>query len=93
MYFENLVALYIAVEKQCTQEMAFKYLDRFAEGNLTGKPVFRWSDGDIKDIKKFRQEGLNCSEIAEIYFTKKQAIYAALRKKIKKSCRSSQIKN
>lgn len=92
MYFENLVALYIAVEKQCTQEMAFQYLDKFAEGIIDKKPRFKYSDEDIQDINKFKQQGLSCEEIAKIYFTTTNSIYGALQR-YKKSCRSSQIKN
>lgn len=44
--FENLLALLIAVEKKCTQEVAFKYLDQYMQtkNNCKKKLNFKWTD-------------------------------------------------
>lgn len=87
MCFENLVALYIAIEKQCPQETAFKYLNRLLDGNPkkhNNKPQFIWTSEDIEDIKKFRKQGLTYKEIAKIYFTTDQTIYCVLKRNKKK---------
>lgn len=93
MYFENLVALHIAIEKQCTPEIAFKYLDRFEKNIIEGKPNFKWSIADFKDINALMQQGLNCGEIAEIYFTSKNVINGVLRKYKKRAAATAQFKN
>lgn len=96
MCFENLVALHIAIEQQCPQETAFKYLDRILNGNPKGysnKPQFAWTTEDIKDIKRFRKQGLTYKEIADIYFTTDQAIYRVLKRDKKRAAGAAKIKN
>jgi len=88
MYFENLVALHIAIEKQCPQETAFKYLDRLLDGKSrkhNNKPKFIWTSDDIEDIKRFRKQGLTYKGIAKIYFTTDDTIFQVLRRNKKKS--------
>ncbi|WP_373899310.1 hypothetical protein ACER0A_002065 [Haloimpatiens sp. FM7315] len=80
IYFENLMALYIAIEKQCMQEEAFKYLDKYAEGENPKNLSFKWEKEDLEDIQKFRQRGLKCKEIAKIYFKSVYSIYGALKR-------------
>ncbi|WP_052447234.1 hypothetical protein [Clostridium polynesiense] len=68
MYFENLMALWIAVDKKCTPEVAFKWLDRYTGNEEFQKnPQFRWTVEDAKDVVSLRQQGCTWGEIKEIY--------------------------
>lgn len=77
MVFENLVALHIAIEKQCPPETAFKYLDNFLE-RKTSKVYFQWSNEDIADIHKLRSKGVKYKEIASYYGTSERNIISML---------------
>jgi hypothetical protein len=83
MVFENLMALWIAVEKQCPQEVAFKYLDRYIENGPDFKqmPKFRWTPQDIQDVLKFRQEGISDLEISSYYGVKKTTLHSVICRK------------
>lgn len=86
MYFENIVALWIAIEKECPQEVAFKYLDRYLEDNpkkIKGNLRFKWTNEDIQDIKKFREQGLTYKEISEIYCVSYHTINSIFKNKKK----------
>lgn len=76
MVFENLMALWIAVEKQCPQEVAFKYLDNCLENGPDFKrsPKFRWTPQDIQDVMRFREQGINWDEIGSYYGMKGDSI-------------------
>ncbi|MEY7998644.1 hypothetical protein AB8U03_00260 [Clostridium sp. Mt-5] len=76
MIFENMVALLIAAEKECPQEVAFKYLDRYLEDGPDFKqvPKFRWTPQDIEDVMRLRQEGISDEEIGSYYGVKADTI-------------------
>ncbi|RMD04934.1 hypothetical protein D9O40_00875 [Clostridium autoethanogenum] len=86
MVFENMVALLIAAEKKCPQEVAFKYLDRLGrETEFKRAPVFSWTYEDMQDVLKFRQEGISDEEIASYYGVKASTIVGLFYKKITKT--------
>lgn len=86
MVFENMVALLIAAEKKCPQEVAFKYLDRLEYGTeFKREPVFSWTPQDIQDVLKFRQEGISDEEIGSYYGVKAGTIVRLFYKKINTS--------
>ncbi|MHC1683447.1 MAG: hypothetical protein AB6733_10905 [Clostridiaceae bacterium] len=73
--FENLIALHIAIEKQCPQEVAFKYLDNYLNNKpMIHKPCFKWTNEDIQDVKNLRKLGLGFDEIGSYYGLKVSAI-------------------
>lgn len=92
MYFENLIALHIAIEKHCTPEMAFKYLDKVLEGEIQPKIRHEWGNKEVEDIKKFRLQGLSFSKIGEIYCTTASNIFKVLNYK-KRAAGTAQFKN
>lgn len=66
--FENLIALHIAIEKECPQEVAFKYLDNYLNNKpMIHKPCFKWTDEDIQDVRNLRKLGLGLDEIGSYY--------------------------
>lgn len=68
IYFENLLALLIAIEKECPPEVAFKYLDKYLEsGDYKKKPRFKWTDKDIEDVIKLKNQGITQKEISSYY--------------------------
>lgn len=68
MVFENLIALHIAIENQCPQETAFKYLDRLLAGKkVIRKPQFPWTDKDKEDVIKLKAAGVKGNEISRYY--------------------------
>lgn len=88
--FENLMALYIAVEQQCPPETAFKLLDGLIDGKkYIRKPQFVWTDKDKEDVVKFRTKGLSVIEISKYYGVDPSRI-SQIARGIKKSCLSSQ---
>jgi hypothetical protein len=96
MVFENLMALLIAVENQCPQEVAFKMLDRYMEGKkVTKKPSFPWTFNDVQDITRLYAAGVKQGEIGSYYGVKGDNISKLIRGvrkpyENKKSCLSSQ---
>ncbi|KAA8676170.1 hypothetical protein [Clostridium sp. HV4-5-A1G] len=89
MVFENLMALWIAIEKECPQEVAFKYLDRYLGDGPKQAPKFRWTPQDVEDVMKFRKEGINCAEIGSYYGLKGASIsYLLCRKRKEVSARA-----
>lgn len=66
MYFENLIALHIAIDYQVPVEVAFEMLDRMIENKKT-KFVYKWSNEDREDMLKLKAEGLTWQEIGKIY--------------------------
>lgn len=97
MIFDNLMALHISIQRSCPPEIAFKYLDNPAWFNRKKKPTFNWSDGDMQDILKFRQEGLTWREIGSYYNTSPGALFHLverwLKKNDKKIVRAARITN
>lgn len=86
MVFENLVALLIAAERKCPQEVAFKYVDRLGhETEFKRAPVFSWTPEDIQDVMKFKQEGISNEEIGSYYGVKANTIENLSYKKITKA--------
>jgi hypothetical protein len=85
MVFENLMALWIAVEKQCPQEVAFKYLDRYIENGPDFKqmPKFRWTLEDMQDVFRLRHEGVSDEEISSYYGVKKTTLQSVICRKRK----------
>lgn len=75
MVFDNLMALHISIERNCPPEVAFKYIDDPIWFKRRRRPNFNWTDGDIKDILKFRREGLTWREISSYYNTSPGAIH------------------
>lgn len=68
MVFENLLALHIAIEKDCPPETAFLWLDRLLDGKKNPKiPDFPWTIFDIEDIKKLKSQGITYREISTYY--------------------------
>lgn len=67
MVFDNLMALHISIRKQCPPEVAFKCLDKYAALKEFKMPRFDWTERDIRDALKFKEEGLTWSEIGSYY--------------------------
>jgi hypothetical protein len=71
--FENLIALYISIERECPPEVAFKWLDRYLgdnKGRHENKPRFPWSKDDVEDIVALRSSGVSWDDIGEMYGAK-----------------------
>lgn len=78
----NLLALWIAIMKNCTPEVAFKYMDKFLDGDtdcLEKELYFKWTNKEIESLIKFREEGLTYKEIAEIYGVGERSIINAIK--------------
>lgn len=69
LYFENILALLIAIEYKKTVETSFKYLDYLMEHGKMPKHKISTSitKEDLGDIHIYRSNGLTWKEIAEIY--------------------------
>jgi hypothetical protein len=84
MIFENLMALYIAINNQCPPEIAFKRLDRLC-GEKIKNFRFPWTDEDLQDIGVLKMEGLSWREIATYYGVAESTVCAVYLNYIKKS--------
>lgn len=81
MVFENLLALHIAILKECSPELAFEWLDRYQEKKLIKKaPYYPWTIEDLMDISKYRQQGINWNEIGSYYGVNKQTVFKAYKR-------------
>ncbi|WP_034849678.1 hypothetical protein [Clostridium hydrogeniformans] len=67
MYFENLLALHIAIQHKTTQERAFAMLDNLIDTGKLRKKYVKLKGEDTKDMIELRKQGLLIKEIAEIY--------------------------
>jgi hypothetical protein len=85
MVFENLVALWIAVEKQCPPETAFKWLDNYLENGdgFKKKPKFSWTREDVQDVIRLREGGVAWKEIADCYGLKMDPMQSTICRKRK----------
>lgn len=82
MYFENLVALHIAIEKNVPVEVAFVLLDRIIQ-NKSMKIRYTWSNEDREDMLKLKEQGLTWKEIGEIYgIAKRESVLRMARRKL-----------
>ncbi|WP_155241927.1 hypothetical protein [Clostridium pasteurianum] len=63
------MALHVAIRRNCPPEIAFKYIDNLAWLERKRSPNFDWIEKDVKDVLKFREEGLSWSEIGSYYGT------------------------
>lgn len=84
MVFENLMVLWIAIEKNCSQEVAFKYFDKVIsskEGRPRELPYFSWTPEDIQDILIFRKEGLTYKEIGSYYGVSDHSIFVIIKRR------------
>lgn len=84
---ENLLALWIAIKKNCPPEVAFKYIDKFLDGDtdcLKKELYFKWTNKEVESLIKFREEGLTYKEIAEIYGVGERSIINAIKNYRKK---------
>lgn len=72
--FENLMALYIAIEEECPPEIAFKRLDRFC-GQIVKNLRFPWTDKDLHDIEIYRSEGITWKEIGNYFGVAESTIH------------------
>lgn len=68
VYFENILALFIAVKYEKNSEMAFKYLDYFEIHGEMPKIALKseLTQDELEDIDALRKQGITWREIASI---------------------------
>lgn len=67
LYFENILALLIAVEHEKSPEIAFRIMDKLMETGRLIMPRNRLTEDDMKDIHILKEKGMKWDEIAKIY--------------------------
>jgi len=85
LIFENLVILWIAIEKVCPPETAFKYFDKALnskQGRPRELPYFSWTPEDIQDLLAFREKGLTYKEIGSYYGVSDHSIFVIIKRQV-----------
>lgn len=72
---ENICAFWVAVEKGCTVETAFDYVE-----NDRKRPYTIITPEDIEDMKKMKEQGLTQRAIGEIYGLHETSISSYIKK-------------
>lgn len=76
MVFENLMALYIAIQEECPPEIAFKRLDHYC-GQAVKNFRFPWNYDDVSDIEIFKNKGISWREIGTYYGVGESTVWSA----------------
>ena len=81
LYFENILALHIAIEYKVTQERAFAMLDTLLETGTIKERYIKHTDEDIEDMINLRNSGFTLKEIGGMYFISDSSICKLIKKK------------
>ena len=85
MYFENIIALHLAIEHNKPPEIAFKILDKMLDKGKKFKFTnkfynYNWTLEDAEDMQKLKKEGLSYGAIGELYGISNSATIHILKK-------------